>query len=140
MNLSDLKEDLNIQKDGSVYELSGMKFYVRRAGTKEYNRISAEIKNNICGPWKQDSHISDYDNAKIMSEMLSEYLVVKWEGVFEDDDSDKELEYSKRNARMLFSNEEYFLSLNLLIMGHATNYSNYLHKKVEEDIDAAKKP
>lgn len=137
MNLSDFKESLRHQQGGSPCEIGDMKFYVRRANTPEYNQKFIEIKRSLFGPWYQESTLTDDQILEATGHLLSEYLVAGWEGV--SDENGEEVPYSESNARKIFCNPEYFQSINLIIIGHASSYANYLYKKLAEDIEAAKK-
>ena len=80
--------------------------------------------------------LSKMDSILIMAWWLSEYGCTGWGEVFSNGEP---LEYSKANARSIFHNPAFYLSLNALLVQHAGNYNNYLHDEAEEDISEIKK-
>lgn len=138
MNISIFKEDLQLQKDGSALKVGDAVFYVRRANTSEYTKHFVNIKKSLFKPWYQESELTDDQILEATGHLLAEYLVARWENL--QDENGNELKYTKQNASKIFTNPEYWQSLNLLIISHASHYANYLHKKVQEDSEQVKKP
>ena len=68
---------------------------------------------------------------------LTEIGVTEWENIL--DENDVNLEFSRDNCRKVFSNPEFFGSLNTQLFIHGSNYSNYLFDEVTEDIKQIKK-
>lgn len=132
MNLNDYLEDPSKQEQGSPCYLGDGAFYVKRIHTPEYNKQIEEIKNALYGFTSKEM-----DQNLIIAHWLSNYGVTKWEGVNNPDDS--ELDFSRANARKVFLNPGQFMSLNALLITHASNYANYLMDEVEEDIKQVKK-
>jgi hypothetical protein len=42
-------------------------------------------------------------------------------------------------ARKIFTNPEYYMSLNMVLVNAAASFENYLHEEAEEDLKALKK-
>ena len=126
------KEDREKQEGGSPCYYGEAYFNVKRANTPDYQREIEEIKNNLYGfaPKAVDSN-------KILAYWLAEYGVTGWDGIL--DEEEKELEFSRENARGIFLNPDFFLSLNLLLIQHAGDYSKYLYDAAELDIEEIKK-
>jgi hypothetical protein len=137
MSLSNFKECLSKQVDGSPCEIDGMTFHVRRANTPEYGKVFVDIKRSLFGPWYQENTLTDNEILKATGHLLAEYLVCGWDNVTDEDGN--EVTYSQSNARAIFCNEQYFQSINLIIISHASSYANYLIEKLKKDIDDAKK-
>ncbi len=133
MKLSNYKESTVKQEKGSPCYIGdgGSYFNVKRIHTPEYNKQIEDIKTNLYG-----FDYKDLDNNLILAHWLVEHGVTGWDGI-ENDDSN--LRYSQPNARKIFLNPEYFLSLNALLIQHASNYNNYLHDLTQKDIEQAKK-
>lgn len=132
MRLSDFKEDPAKQESGSPYYVGDGCFYVKRINTTEYTKQIEDIKKELYGfaPKGMNSNL-------ILAYWLAEYGITGWEGVL--DEEDNELRYSKVNARKVFLNPAYFLGLNSLLIQHASNYANYLHDELAEDLEEIKK-
>jgi len=131
MQLLDFAEDSQKQENGSPLYLDDGFICVKRIHTVEYNKQRESIRNSIYG-----FSPNDIDENLITSHWLAEYGVTGWDGVL---DGDKELEFSRENARAVFLNPNYKLSLNALLINHAANYANYLFDEVSEDIKKIKK-
>lgn len=131
MHLSSYEEDKSKQEKGSACYIEDGFFEVKRFNTPESNIQIDEIKSREYGfaPKK-------IDHNKIIAIWLCEHGVTGWDGIFDDE---KEIEYSASASRQIFLNPAYFLSLNLVLLQHASDYNNYLHDEVEEDIKAIKK-
>lgn len=132
MKISMYKEDKEKQEQGSPCYYGDAYFNVKRANTPEYQVQIEEIKNNLYGFAPKE-----VDNNKIVAYWLAEYGVTGWDGVL--DEEDKELIFSRENARGVFLNPAFHLSLNLLLLQHAGNYNNYLFDAVNADIEQIKK-
>ena len=131
MQLNDYREDAAKQEKGSPCYLGEGYFNVQRIHTPEYNKQIEEIKAELYGFAPKDR-----DNERSVAHWLCEFGVTSWGDIFDGDDP---LDYSKRNARKVFLNPEYRKSLNSLLIQHASDYNNYLHDKLEKDIEAVKK-
>ena len=131
MQLSDFAECPDKQEQGSPLYLDDGFICVKRIHTVEYNKQRESIRNSIYG-----FSPNNVDENLITGHWLAEHGVTGWEGVF---DGDKELEFSRANARAVFLNPNYKLSLNALLINHAANYANYLFDEVSEDIKKIKK-
>jgi hypothetical protein len=131
MQLSDFAECPDKQEQGSPLYLDDGFICVKRIHTVEYNKQRESIRNSIYG-----FSPNDVDENLITGHWLAECGVTGWNGVL---DGDKELEFTRENARAVFLNPNYKLSLNALLINHAANYANYLFDEVKEDIEAAKK-
>ncbi len=132
MNLNEYLEDPYKQEQGSPCYLGDGAFYVKRIHTPEYIKQIEEIKNAIYGFTSKDM-----DQNLIVAHWLAEYGVTDWDGVNNPDDS--ELKFSRANARKVFLNPGQFMSLNSLLINHASSYANYLFDAVEEDVTQVKK-
>jgi hypothetical protein len=116
MLLSSFAEDPEKQQNGTPIYVGDATFFCRRYGTPESKRALKEL---LMGHW------------------LTEYGVVGWENVFTEEA--RQLKYSKKDARNIFTNPEYFLSLNTILMRDISNFENFLYDAAEEDIEALKK-
>ena len=137
MNINEFRECLTLQKDGSALTIGDATFYIRRANTTEYTKAFVDIKKALFKPWYQEHELTDDQILEATGHLLAEYLVAGWENVQDEDGND--VPFNESNASKIFTNQEYWQSLNLAIISHATNYSNYLHSKKKEDIEEAKK-
>lgn len=139
MRLSDYAEDLSKHGEGSpIYIKSShgdITFYVTRFGGGECDKNIKNIKQSLFGPFHK---LSDVDVNLVYAHWLVEFGVTKWENLI-DDDTKKQVKYSKQKARDLFLNEEYFLSLNHKLIAAAMDFENYLYDQAEEVIDNVKK-
>ena len=133
MKLSLYKEDVSKRESGSPCYLGDGYFNVMRINTPDYYKQIEDIKKRLYG-----FSPKDMDSNEIIGTWLSEHGVTGWDGIIDGDD-DKELPYSKKSARKIFLNPAYFLSLNALLIQHASDYNNYLFDAIETDINAAKK-
>lgn len=133
MDLSLFRESLEKQRDGAPIYVGDSTFYVKRLGTPESQKIIREIRRRLFSPFHK---AQDGDENLVFAEWLSEYGVTDWENVT---DGDGEIKYSKPVARNIFTNPEYYQSLNLVLINAATNFENYLHEQAEEDLEELKK-
>lgn len=131
MQLLDFAENPDKQEQGSPLYLDDGFICVKRIHTVEYNKQRESIRNSIYG-----FSPNDIDENLITGHWLAEHGVTGWDGIL---DGDKELKFSRENARAVFLNPNYKLSLNALLINHAANYANYLFDEVKEDIEAVKK-
>lgn len=164
MKLSAYREDAHKQNNGVPIFIGDGVFYLKRWGTPESEDFIKELKKKLFGPLHKDQ---TGDSNKLLAEWLIEYGVVGWDGVLtEEADEDeeyewyeffhkfrnlfgtknkiekpklRELKYSKETARAVFSNPEYYLSLNSEILKGCTNFENYLYDDASEDLEAIKK-
>lgn len=132
MNLSNYKESKEKKESGSPCYVEDAHFDVKRINTAEYHKQIEEITKREYGFAPKE-----VDNNLILATWLCEHGVTGWDGVIGDDDQD--LKYSKRTARKVFLNPDYFMSLNALLLHHAGNYNNYLYDEIVEDIENIKK-
>jgi len=133
MNLSDYRESKDKQQNGSPIYVGSAVFYVRRLGTKESQEALKNIKQALYGPFHK---MQDVDNNRLYGHWLTEYGVTNWEGV---NDQDGELTYSKDAARNIFTNPDYFLSLNDILITAALRFENYLAEETQTDGDKLEK-
>ena len=133
MNLSDYQESKELQQAGAPIAVGDSVFYVRRLGTKESQEALKNIRQQLYGPFHK---MADTDNNRLYGHWLTEYGVTGWTGV---DDQDGALEYSKEAARNIFTNPDYFLSLNDLLISAALRFENYLHDEAQADGDKLEK-
>ena len=140
MQLSFYKEDIYKQGDGTPIHIKSQSgtitFYVRRWGTKQSEKALKDIRRALFGPLHKHS---EEDALLVQAHWLVEYGVAKWESLI-DDDTGKEIPYSKEASRELFTDESYFLSLNSQLIQDAMIFEHYLFEEVEEVIEAIKKP
>lgn len=136
MPLGVYRESLELQASGAPCVTEGGTFFVRRSGTEEYWKTRREITARLFGIYLQPKPESE---AIISANMLAEYLVTGWEGVYSDDGEGEELEYSKESARAIFLNKEYFLSLNRILEEFSCTFTGYLRLQANEDLDQLKK-
>jgi len=133
MKLSDYQESKQLQQEGAPIAVGDSVFYVRRLGTKESQEAIKNIRQQLYGPFHK---MSEVDNNRLYGHWLTEYGVTGWSNV---EDQDGALEYSKEAARNIFTNPEYFLSLNDLLISAALRFENYLHDEAQTDGDKLEK-
>lgn len=131
MQLSEFAESQDKQEQGSPLYIDDGTIYVKRIHTLAYNKQREAIKNRIYGFSSRE-----VDENLITAHWLSEHGVTGWDGIMDGDD---ELAFNASNARAVFMNPNYRLSLNALLINHAANYANYLADEVSEDIEQVKK-
>lgn len=135
MILSSYREDSEKQLSGTPIYIDDATFYGRRFGTPESKKALNELRNALFGPLHK---WTDGDDDLLLAHWLVEYGIVRWEGVYQED-GESELRYTKENARAVFTNKEYFLSLNAQILRDLSNFENFLYDAAEEDIENLKK-
>lgn len=135
MSLADFREDPNRWAEGSPIHVNEMTFYTKRFGTPESQQAIRDIRKRLFGPFHKQQ---DIDDDVVLGEWLAEYAVTGWENVIEE--SGKELKFSRKNARGVFCNPEFFYSLNKIIVSQALSFDNYLYQEAEEDKEELKKP
>lgn len=135
MSLADYREDMSRWAEGSPIHLNEMCFYVRRWGTPESQEKLRDIRKSLFGPFHKQQ---DSDEDEVLAEWLAEYGVTGWENVVKEDG--KELKHSKKSARGVFCNPEFYYSLNRILFNGALNFENYLHQEASEDEEEIKKP
>lgn len=139
MRLNDYAEDTKKQGDGAPIYIStahgDITFFVSRFGTSESDSQIKKIKQSLFGPFHK---FSDGDVNLVYAHWLVEFGVTKWENLI-DDETGKEVKYSKAKARDLFLNEDYFLSLNHKLIAAAMDFENYLYDQAEEVAENVKK-
>ncbi len=133
MKLSDYQESKQLQQQGAPISVGDAVFYVRRLGTKESQESIKAIRQQLYGPFHK---MSEVDNNRLYGHWLTEYGVTGWQGV---EDQDGALEYSREAARNIFTNPEYFLSLNDVLISAALRFENYLHDEAQSDGDKLEK-
>jgi len=134
MNLSEYRESLDLRKSGAPIPIGDATFYIRRFGTPESNELIKQLKMQLFGPLHK---LQDGDDNQVFAHWLTDYGCTGWANVQDLDGN--ALEYSQQTARKLFTNPEYFMSLNQLLINGACFFENYLHEEAEADIEALKK-
>lgn len=129
------KEDIKKHSSGSPVYIHDMIFYVARIGTKDSNLEFKEIKEKLYGLFPKPS---DIDENEIFANWLADCGVKGWDNVT-NDETDEPMEYTKAMCRQLFLSKQYWLSLNQVLIRHATNFENYLHDCAYEDVESLKK-
>lgn len=135
MSLVLFREDLEKQAEGSPCFINQMTFNVKRLGTKESQSEIKDIRDKLYGPFPKPDEVNEN---LILANWLAYCGVTSWSGV-SDDENDEEIEFSKQEARQLFTNERYFLSLNQVLINHAMNFERYLSDDAEAAVDEIKK-
>lgn len=128
-------EDIKKHSSGSPCYIAQMTFYVARIGTKESLAQFKEIKEKIYGIFPKPGEVNENE---VFANWLAYYGVVGWKNVTYNE-SDEVMEYTKASCRQLFLTKQYWLSINQLLINHATNFENYLHDQAYEDIETGKK-
>ena len=140
MIISSFSECKTKQRDGTPVYVASPRgeicFYVRRFGTTESNKKLKQLKRALFGPMHSGS---DSDTSELYAHWLCEYGVSGWENLY-DDETGKNIEYSEDNARSLFLDESYFLSLNTHLVNQSLSYESYLRDDIEEASEIIKKP
>ena len=108
------------------------------ACTKAVFQISSSCDSDTQQALPRESLHHELSNNLLMAHLLTEYLVTNWEGVLTE--QGEPLPYSQVEARKVFLNKEYWLSLNLILINAANTFENYLYEQSGEDIEALKKP
>lgn len=137
--LSLFREDIKKQVEGSpCYTDSSdepMTFYVARVGTKLFREQIKDITEAEYGLFPKPS---DIDEEKITAHWLAYYGVLGWDNLV-DGETDEPQPFSRSFAIKLFLNEQYWLSLNKVLINHASNFEHYLIEEEQNDIDGLKK-
>lgn len=133
--LSLLSEDLKKHASGSPCYAVQMTFFVARIGTKESLAQFKEIREKLYGIFPKPGEVNENE---VFANWLAYYGVLGWENVTTDE-NDEPMEYTATSCRQLFLTESYWLSLNQLLINHATNFENYLHDQAYDDIETLKK-
>lgn len=128
-------EDVKKHFSGSPCYIAQMTFYVARIGTKESTLQFKEIREKLYGLFPKPKDINE---SEIFANWLADCGVIGWEDVT-NNETDEAMEYTKASCRQLFLTEQYWLSLNQLLINHATNFENYLHDQAYEDTESLKK-
>lgn len=140
MNLSQYREDLNKQKNGTPIYVGDAIFYIKRLGTPESTKAIKKISNRLFGPLHQYTQEDDYEK---IAAVLAEYAVVNWENVywsFNDEKEKREFEFNEENKYKLFYSDEFKLSLNVILWNEAWKFENFLYEEAEDSIEEIKKP
>jgi hypothetical protein len=137
MTLSLFREDQEKQSSGAPIYINDMTFIGRRWGTEASQKAIARISKQLFGIAHKSTAT---DQIELYANWLIEYALVGWENVISTDG--QVLEFTKRNASMVFLNEEYWGHGGLIeqIVSGLMSYENYLHDEANEDIDTIKKP
>lgn len=133
MLLSHYREDPEKQLGGSPIYVGDATFFVKRWGTKESQEQLKEIRRALFGPFHK---AQEGDDNLVFAEWLC-WAVTNWENV---NTEDGEYKFSAKNARALFRDEHYFLSLNAELITSAMRFENYLFDEAAEDEEELKKP
>lgn len=164
MLLSAFRENLIKQSEGVPIFVGDAIFYIRRWGTPESQDFVKELRKKLFGPIHQDATGDEY---LLIGHWLAEYGCVGWQGVLKETASEdvqfewyeifekfrhaflkkenvdypktEHLPYSKSAARNIFTNPEYFASLNNILLSSAMNFENYLYDDAVKDLEAIKK-
>lgn len=163
MKLSAFREDPKKQREGIPIFVGDAVFYCRRWGTPESQEFLKSLRKSLFGPFHQNQQ---GDENVLIAHWLAEYGVTGWDGVLQESaDEDQQYEwyeffhkakalfgkkkldkptvteliYSPSAARNIFTNPEYFLSLNTAIFAGASNFENYLYDEASDNLEAIKK-
>lgn len=134
MSLGLYRESLDLQKDGAPVAVGDSVFWLRRSGTKQYYETRRRIIQKLFGLHLQPK---PEDESEINSHILCDYTVANWGSVFDEDG--EAVEFSESNARHVFLDPEYRLSLNTILVNHSWDFGNYLKLNAEEDLENLKK-
>ncbi|ANY29586.1 hypothetical protein BOX08_gp21 [Pseudoalteromonas phage BS5] len=136
MILSDYQEDEKRQNQGVKVKIDDAVFIIKRFGTRESDIFMANLRKKKYNPYAviSDGEKQHLEN-EVFGEWLAKYAIVDWYGVYDDNE---ELPYSKAAAWDIFTNPEYFLSLNNALISRAVDIKNFLHINADEDIEAIK--
>lgn len=168
MQLKEFKESTEKQIKGAPVYIGDSVFYLRRYGTPESNEFLNKLKKDLFGPahkqqqtdenlilaeWLIEYGCVGWDG--LLEDTTDLEIIGKWEALFlkfkkafginknkELEEAKKEfslIPYSKQNARKIFSDKEYHLSLNSILFQKAINFENYLYDEATEDLEAIKK-
>lgn len=132
MQLSSYQEDTSKQESGSHCYIGEGYFLVRRFGTDESNKQLESIKRGLYGFAPKE-----IDSSLVLASWLCDYGITGWGGIL--DEEENELEFSVMNLRRVILNPSCYLSLNTLLINHASNYTSYLFDEVVEDVENIKK-
>lgn len=133
MDLNDFREDPEKQNGGAPIYIGDATFFGKRCGTPESTKAFRDLRMELFGPLHK---YQDGDEQLLIAHWLYEFGITKWEGVFL---GEKELEFSKSNARKVFLNPEYRLSLNIEIYDKLNRFENFLYDQIEGDTETLKK-
>jgi hypothetical protein len=135
MSLAYFREDLTKQQEGAPIHVGAITFYCKRWGTPESQEFLRNLNKKLFGPFHK---AQDSDQQVIYAEWLTGYGVVNWEGC-RDVENGMLISYSPESAREIFTNPEYYMSLNVLIINGSMNFENYLHDEAYQDLEDLKK-
>lgn len=133
MDLSSFREDLDKHETGAPLYLGDACFYVRRWGTSISNKKLKSIRNELFGP----SHRAQPDDD---DRIRAEWLLWACTGWKDLSDGKQAVPYSENAKINIFTNPEYYLSLNLELVALAMRFEFYLHDEMREDEEEIKKP
>lgn len=134
MTLGLFREDADLWERGAPIKAGDTTFYVRRSGTEEFYVKRREIISKLFGLYMQPKQ---EDEIKINAHMLAEYLVTGWDDAFDEDG--ELVDYSIAQARALFLDDEFKLSLNAILINASWDFGNYLKLRSDEDLAELKK-
>ena len=134
MRISDYKESKDLQTKGAPLPVDDAVFHIRRFGTPESNQLLKDLRIQLYGPLHKMQE-ADYD--KLHAHWLADYGCTGWDGV--QSESGEDLPYSEQTARAIFTNPEYMMSLNRILIEGSCHFQNYLHEEAEKDTEALKK-
>lgn len=135
MRFSAFKENVQKQRDGAAIPIGMAVFYCKRWGTRESDAFMVKLRRELYGPFVANSE--EYF-PELLGYWFAEYAITGWKNVFEEE-KETLLNYSKDNARSIFLDESYWLSLNMELFKQCQNYENYLDEIVQEDSEEIKK-
>lgn len=138
--LTQFAESKELQDKGSALRLGNAEetvIYVRRANHK-WEEALLDCKRYMFGVYYNEATLTAEQRNEAVAMAISEYLVAGWDNMI-NDETGKEIPFSIPNAKAIFGNRDMHLSLNMFILGHASNFENYLYSKIEEDKELVKK-
>lgn len=134
--LNRYRENLELHDKGTPCELVGMTFHVRRLNHK-WQEALTEAKREVVKDPFLGRKLTPKEEYKALGMAVSDYLVAGWENVRQHEDG-ADIPFNYGNAKSIFCNEEYASLVNELL-AYAANKENYLHDKLDEDTELAKK-
>lgn len=134
MDLNWYRESIDKQMAGAPIYIGDVCFTVKRYGTKESNEVLRDIRKALFGPFHKAS--PDDDNL-VHAEWLC-WAVTGWNKLLTE--GGKPVPFTPDAARNIFTNPEYFLSLNAELILLAMRFEFFLHEEMQEDEEQIKKP
>lgn len=145
IDLEQFSECADLQSKGSLYDMSLFNYddedieqdkkegiYVKRLGGSVTDAQLRKISDQLYGFSNQPK-----DNNLILAHWLVEHGVTGWENITM---GGKPFPYTDQNKRFLLMDIRFRLSVNEMLIHHASNYANYVVDKISEDVEQVKKP